>query len=741
MENIALKRDSSIDLMRFIGFTCIVLAHIGVPAEMALFQLRTFDVPLMVFTSGLAFAGKSIDSYLPFVWKRTLRLIVPVYLFIGIYCLLNPLLAGLGWVDLYSPERIKGAFMLKLIPSIGYVWIIRVFLIVMLVTPLLIRLEKVLKNEWQFAAVFAAMGAAQHYLIKWLSPLHLGGFVDDWVLYLVGYSAVFLLGLHMRKADVKVRSVYFAVLALVMAAYAAVVYSEKGAWMVFQAFKYPPGVYYLLWGVVCSCFLWLTSRWWVPLLDNRLFTWIGRNTIWIYLWHIPFVNIVVGGPFDSWHWIFKYFFVYAAAVCIYGLQYNLVRAAGKRWPDSKAVRKCVLPFFCLMCVVSGCSRNQPNTPQQDRAIWVEYMLKVSDPVLRNTAEGTLKETMPYESNDPGRNTRRFSYLEAFGRTICGVAPWLESDEDDGGLKEEYRSLARRALANAVDPQSPDYMEFNEPAQPLVDAAYLAQGLLRAPVQLWKLSSDKVKQDIVTALRSTRNIKPYENNWLLFASMVEAAILEFTGECDVDRLTYGVEKFRDHWYKGDSFYGDGPSFSMDYYNSYVIHPMLMDVLTVMQRHKVSGWEFIETERERHTRFAEILERLVAPDGSYPVLGRSISACRCGSFQVLSQSALMGSLPATVTPGQVRCALTAVIVRQLENPDNFDGEGWLKIGFAGSQPEMAESYVNTGSLYHCTTAFLALGLPADDPFWTEPFTPWTGMKAWSGAKISGDHALHK
>lgn len=389
----------------------------------------------------------------------------------------------------------------------------------------------------------------------------------------------------------------------------------------------------------------------------------------------------------------------------------------------------------------GCGQvsEDVRTPEQDREIWVKTMLRIADPVLRNTAEGTLKRNMPYESPDPKRDTRRFSYLEAFGRTVCGVAPWLECDEDDLGLKEEYRELARQALANAVDPRSPDHMEFAEPAQPLVDAAYLAQGLLRAPKQLWEASDQDVKDNLIAALKQTRAIKPYENNWLLFASMVEAAVLEFTGECDVERLKYGVGKFRDHWYKGDSFYGDGQSFSMDYYNSYVIHPMLMDVLSVMEKHDVEGWEFIYQERKRHTRFAEILERLVAPDGSYPVLGRSISACRCGTFQVLSQAALFGSLPQSISPGQARSALTAVIVRQFENPDNFDAEGWLRIGFAGSQPDMAENYVNIGSLYHCTTAFLALGLPADDPFWTEPFEPWTGMKVWSGAPVAGDHAL--
>lgn len=68
-----------------------------------------------------------------------------------------------------------------------------------------------------------------------------------------------------------------------------------------------------------------------------------------------------------------------------------------------------------------------------------------------------------------------------------------------------------------------------------------------------------------------------------------------------------------------------------------------------------------------------------------------------------------------------------------------EGKLRIGFAGSQINMSETYINTGSVYLCTFGFLALGLPATDPFWTEPFTPWTGLKAWNGEDVVADHAI--
>lgn len=334
------KRDSSIDLMRFIGLSLIVLAHIGLSrTDSVLFQLRSFDVPLMVFTSGLAFSGKNIGSYLPFIWKRTLRLVVPVYIFITAYILLNPVLSDLGWVKDYSRDQILGSYALRLNPSIGYVWVIRVFLIVMLLTPLLIRLESCLKRAWTFYVSVAALLAIQGVLVWCISPLNLGVFVEDWLLYVFGYSAVFMMGLRFRRASFSERISVFGVLLVAMVIMGLIVSSEQGTWIFFQQLKYPPRVYFLLWGVLMSSFLWLTSGLWSKLLDNSLFSFIGRNTIWIYLWHIPFVNLVAGSKtftaiFTDWGPVWKYVFVYGAALAIYGVQYWLVSLVERRWPEN-----------------------------------------------------------------------------------------------------------------------------------------------------------------------------------------------------------------------------------------------------------------------------------------------------------------------------------------------------------------------------------------------------------------------
>lgn len=78
-----ISRSPTIDLMRFIGLTLIVLAHISPPET--IFQIRTFDVPLMIFVSGMAYSGRKPDFSPSFFIKRLKRLVLPVYIFLTAY--------------------------------------------------------------------------------------------------------------------------------------------------------------------------------------------------------------------------------------------------------------------------------------------------------------------------------------------------------------------------------------------------------------------------------------------------------------------------------------------------------------------------------------------------------------------------------------------------------------------------------------------------------------------------------
>lgn len=121
-------------------------------------------------------------------------------------------------------------------------------------------------------------------------------------------------------------------------------------------------------------------------------------------------------------------------------------------------------------VVTASARDKKQpTGMEDRQVWVNTLVKIADPVLSNLANNTLRENMPQESLDTKR-VHRFSHLEAVGRTLCGIAPWLElgADEtEEGKLRGKYIEMTRKGLANAVDPDSPDYLDFGTPSQPLV----------------------------------------------------------------------------------------------------------------------------------------------------------------------------------------------------------------------------------------------------------------------------------
>ena len=387
----------------------------------------------------------------------------------------------------------------------------------------------------------------------------------------------------------------------------------------------------------------------------------------------------------------------------------------------------------------GASQSAASNARGDRDAWIRVMRRLADPVLTNLANGTLKAGMPVEQA-AGTDRRSVTYLEALGRLLAGIAPWIELAPDDtpeGRLRVEYADLARRAIARGVDPSSPDFMNFTRDRQPLVDAAFLAQGLLRAPRALRDQLDATTKRQLVAALESTRAIVPGYNNWLLFSATVEAGLKSLGASWDRLRVDYALRQ-HEQWYKGDGAYGDGPEFHWDYYNSFVIHPMLTDVLAAC-KDESPAWQEIGTRAaSRARRYAAVQERLIAADGSFPPIGRSI-AYRCGAFHLLAQAALRRTLPEGVSPAQIRGALTAVIRRSLEAPETFDANGWLRIGFCGHQPGVGETYISTGSLYLCAVGLLPLGLPASDEFWSAPSQPWTSVKAWSGQPFPIDHAL--
>jgi hypothetical protein len=377
----------------------------------------------------------------------------------------------------------------------------------------------------------------------------------------------------------------------------------------------------------------------------------------------------------------------------------------------------------------------------DREYWVQVLDRISGPVLKALSERKLKAEMPVEAPHGNiADRRQFTYLEAMGRLLTGIAPWLESGPksgSEGALRSQYAEWSRMAIAAGTDPASPDFMNFNRGSQPVVDTAFLALAILRAPTELWHKLELATQRNVIAALESSRVIQPPYNNWLLFSAMVEAALSFMGVRWDPMRVDYAVRTV-DTWYKGDGAYGDGPPFHWDYYNSFVMQPMLLHILDTVSQSSPAWDSYKPAIMLRARRYAAIQERLISPEATFPPIGRSL-CYRFGAFHLLAEMALRRQLPDSVSPEQVRSALTAVMRRMIEAPGIFDDQGWLTVGFYGHQPSIAEPYISTGSCYLCSAVLLPLGLPATDRFWAGPTTPWTSKKIWSGEAAEPDHAI--
>jgi hypothetical protein len=433
---------------------------------------------------------------------------------------------------------------------------------------------------------------------------------------------------------------------------------------------------------------------------------------------------------------------------------NIKRRNFIKWSTFTGLATTVIPSSYAKTIENTTTVSTPKSKEptgaDDRKFWVSLMQKIATPVLNNLSAGTLKANMPLEVSEAWDNVGRdksAAYLEAFARLLVGIAPWLAlpaDDTEEGKLRKDFVKKAQLSIINCVNPQSPDYFlwkdDFEPTAkrgQPLVDAAYLAQAFIKAPKVLWDPLPATTKAQVIKEFTKLRSIIPPFNNWLLFTAMIETFFSSIGEVYDPLRINMAIRKIQE-WYIGDGWYSDGTHFHFDYYNSFVIHPMLHEIMAVMVKKDQVNLSDQELALKRMQRYGDILERFISPEGTYPAFGRSITY-RVGVFQALSLLSLENKLPEHIKPAQVRSALTAVMKRMFTNQDVFDKQGWLTLGYAGHQPNIAEGYSNTGSMYITSLVFLPLGLPATDTFWTAPYTQWSSAKAWSGKPFKQDHAV--
>lgn len=325
------NRDFYIDFLRFVALSLIILVHVNCPDLLK--QLRCFDVPLIVFVSGLSCTYSSKSRVGDWLWKRTKRLIIPTYIFFSIYMLLLYVLNLFSNTSLITLDQVIGTYFMLNSPSVGYVYIIRVFLLVMICTPLfLISTSKqnysvFLGGKYMMISIILFI-----FLELLVSFVHLSdnGFIgilyNQYFIYAMAYSIPFLIG-YSLKALTRERVKLVVLIAIVVLVIGAIIYYLLNGlpFVITPTYKYPPHAYYIIYGCCISVLLYCI-RFVEPVKNvvNKM-QWaifVGQNTIWIYFWHILFL-LLVGRIIH--YWLLKYVVVYALSVLAFLLQYKIVK--------------------------------------------------------------------------------------------------------------------------------------------------------------------------------------------------------------------------------------------------------------------------------------------------------------------------------------------------------------------------------------------------------------------------------
>jgi peptidoglycan/LPS O-acetylase OafA/YrhL len=289
-------------ILKTIALLCIILAH--VKPSPVVFQLRNFDVPLMVLISGALFARsakKDQINFAEYVRSRFARLVVPVWVFFLFFFALTYILF-LGQAYPFSIKNILGTFLF----TEKYVWIIRVFLLLAIAAPFLLKLRRSLGNDRSFliwlSVIYMLYEAAFRFYTAYPPSNALTKIIlRDYLFYLLSYGCVFGLGMCMndmkRRTAILISGVFFMIcLGIFLGANAQTILGKEGPLTLTQAFKYPPRLYYLSYAVFVSFLLFGIVEVFktIPVLLNKLFIFVNNHSLEIYLWHILFLKL--------WEW-------------------------------------------------------------------------------------------------------------------------------------------------------------------------------------------------------------------------------------------------------------------------------------------------------------------------------------------------------------------------------------------------------------------------------------------------------
>ncbi len=319
------KRNTAVDIVRVIATALVILAHVTIPNWLSL--ARSFDVCCLVLLSGISYAYSHKDMpYGKYVWKRVKRLCVPAYVtatIIFLICL--PLCLAMGRAYPYSFRQIAETYLFLggKTGGIGYFWIVRIYLLVAIIAPFLCKINKAIKNNFLFLSIVLVilLGNTLVYYLCWGENKFVDLLLENYVMSLLAYASVYMVGIRI------VQEKDFAVLAFIVFAAGTVVtqicISVCGGKYIVSAYKYPPQLAYIFFGLALSLLLWLlVDKFATNREGNKVILWLSRESFNIYLAHVVILSFLSWGdkyvqkvPLMN-QWAVRYFVILIGSISI-----------------------------------------------------------------------------------------------------------------------------------------------------------------------------------------------------------------------------------------------------------------------------------------------------------------------------------------------------------------------------------------------------------------------------------------
>ena len=357
----------------------------------------------------------------------------------------------------------------------------------------------------------------------------------------------------------------------------------------------------------------------------------------------------------------------------------------------------------------------------DRQGWIdaaEYLLDGAFTYIRDIDDPMYfpKQFDKTYPNNPGQIPT--AKLEGFCRTLFLAAPLLRENPDLtlNGIK--VADYYRHQLLNLINPNSPSYIKHRAPnggpSQILVEFGALAISLSTAKNVLWDPLTQAQKDELAATMLSYGNGPTIGSNWMFFNVFVISFFKEQGYEVNDWRMEDCLKKLL-ALYRGEGWYNDAPAY--DYYSMWAFQ-MYGPIWAQMYGHFYPEYaaQFMKNQADLIDNYPYMFNA----EGRMNMWGRSIPY----RFGAVVPLALLGYQDnADINYGWMRRIASSTLLQFLQHPALLE-DNVPTLGFYGPFEPAVQIYSCRGSVYWCGKAFLALLLPADNPFWTakENNGPW-------------------